>query len=547
MQKKKNSRQSRSIDRAAKESQKWLSKKMTVVKKDKLRGLKVLMIVAFIAGGLSMLVWAVKMNIQSSSDATNGDNISQAEELKKIKDEIKQKGAKWEAGDTEVSKLSKEDRKKKLGAKPLSEAPATASSETYSANGGSASTLPVTFDWRNNGGNFVTPVRDQGSCGSCWAFAGVAALESAELVKNKTPYVTGTDDLAEQVVLSCSGAGNCDGGWLNQTSTFLSQLGTPDEICYGYSGTNSACSNACANWTASAKKFNNFITVSRDLASIKNAIYKYGPVAVRMSVYSDFYYYTGGIYKYVSGYYVGDHYVVLVGYDDNTQSFIVKNSWGTRFGQAGFFQIAYSELTSVVNLGSEAFAYNTSSDTIAPQAAITSPVDGSTVSGSVPVSVTASDNVGVSKVLFYVDNVLKYTDTASPWSYAWNSFALANGAHSLYAVAVDAVGHGGTSAVVTVTSSNVPDTTAPTVSISLPVNNSIVSKTLKIAATATDNVGVSNMAAYVDGRQYCSSATSPLNCSLTTRNTTRGVHTIEVKSYDLSNNVGSASVTATLK
>jgi C1A family cysteine protease len=61
-----------------------------------------------------------------------------------------------------------------------------------------------------------------------------------------------------------------------------------------------------------------------------------------MDVYSDFYYYRSGIYSYTSGSYQGTHGVVIVGYNDPGQYFIVKNSWGTGWGKSGFFNIAYS-------------------------------------------------------------------------------------------------------------------------------------------------------------------------------------------------------------
>jgi len=69
--------------------------------------------------------------------------------------------------------------------------------------------LPSAFDWRNvNGGNYVTPVRDQGNCGSCWAFATTGALESKALITFNWPGKS--LNLSEQIVLSCSGAGNCE-------------------------------------------------------------------------------------------------------------------------------------------------------------------------------------------------------------------------------------------------------------------------------------------------------------------------------------------------
>jgi hypothetical protein len=95
-----------------------------------------------------------------------------------------------------------------------------------------------------------------------------------------------------------------------------------------------------------------------------------------------------------------------------------------------------------------------SSDTTAPTVSISAPTAGATVSGSVTVSATASDNVAVTSVGFYIDSALVSTDTASPFSYTWATTAYANGAHSIYAKAYDAASNVGTSATVSVTVSN---------------------------------------------------------------------------------------------
>jgi hypothetical protein len=76
-----------------------------------------------------------------------------------------------------------------------------------------------------------------------------------------------------------------------------------------------------------------------------------------MEVYSDFYSYLSGVYSHVSGTYEGLHAVEVIGYDDDYQCFIVKNSWGTDWGESGFFRIAYSELNSQVQFGYETMAY----------------------------------------------------------------------------------------------------------------------------------------------------------------------------------------------
>ena len=93
-------------------------------------------------------------------------------------------------------------------------------------------------------------------------------------------------------------------------------------------------------------------------------------------------------------------------------------------------------------------------DTTAPTTSITAPANGATVSGTTTVSASASDNVGVTKVEFYLDGALKSTDTTSPYSWSWDTTASANGSHSLVSKAYDAAGNVGTSATITVTVSN---------------------------------------------------------------------------------------------
>jgi hypothetical protein len=100
------------------------------------------------------------------------------------------------------------------------------------------------------------------------------------------------------------------------------------------------------------------------------------------------------------------------------------------------------------------FAVTSTPDTTAPATAITAPANGATVSGTTTVSASASDNVGVTQVEFYVDSVLKSTDTTSPYSYAWDTTTYAAGSHSVYTKAYDAANNVGTSATITVTVNN---------------------------------------------------------------------------------------------
>jgi hypothetical protein len=225
--------------------------------------------------------------------------------------------------------------------------------------------VPAEFDWRDNGGDFVTGVRDQGGCGSCWAFAATAVLESNVLMARNTP---GVDlDLSEETLVGCQGPtydgrmpNSCAGGSLLDAARFIKQKGLPREKCYPYDESNGICSSACAGWKANAFRIDSFIDLYMTAAGsrvdlIKQHVLTYGPTAVAMTVYQDFYYYDSGVYNHAWGGSQGGHAVVVVGWSDPGQYFIAKNSWGTDWGsgesEKGFFRIAYGETTTGVGFG----------------------------------------------------------------------------------------------------------------------------------------------------------------------------------------------------
>ncbi len=189
------------------------------------------------------------------------------------------------------------------------------------------------------------------------------------------------------------------------------------------------------------------------------------------------------------------------------------------------------------------YASNTVADTAAPSASISSPAAGSTVSGAVTISATASDNVGVSKVEFYLNNVLQSTDTASPYSFNWNTAVLANGSYTLSTKAYDAAGNVGQSSATIVTVNNpVPDTLAPTVSVTSPVNNATVSGTVSVSAAASDNVGVTKVEFYVNGKLQTSDTASPYSFSWNTALLANGSYELTTTAYDAAGNIAQSSI-----
>ncbi len=185
-------------------------------------------------------------------------------------------------------------------------------------------------------------------------------------------------------------------------------------------------------------------------------------------------------------------------------------------------------------------AFSNVVDTTAPTISITSPATGAsyTVGKSVAVSVTASDNVGVVKTALYVDGVLNATDTASPWSFAWNTAGYTIATHTLVAKAYDAARMVGTSAPVSVklTALSV-DTTPPLVAISAPANGATVSGSVTVSVAALDNVGVVKTQLYVDSKLAATDSASPWGFTWNTSGLS-GSHTLKVTAFDAAGNQG---------
>lgn len=311
--------------------------------------------------------------------------------LDDIRHAIREKGKHWVAGDTENSLVPEyaEGRRAKLMK------PKYTGLEKKVSLSAPATALPVNFDWSTGGSfadaqTYITPVKNQGNCGSCWAFATTAALESYTLIKGgDSTCALGACDLSEQMLLTCSGAGNCQyGGYIDAASTYIRATGLPSESCYAYNPGSTVCAPS-SYWESQVHKIDKWAYVavtSPTVDALKNALAAYGPLVTTMDVYSDFYYYyKSGVYSYTSGNYVGSHAILIVGYEDNSAYpgggyFRVKNSWGTSWGEAGFFRIAYSELVSVVNFGDWTIAYqaiDTSSLPAAPSGLAANPITSS--------------------------------------------------------------------------------------------------------------------------------------------------------------------------
>ena len=184
-----------------------------------------------------------------------------------------------------------------------------------------------------------------------------------------------------------------------------------------------------------------------------------------------------------------------------------------------------------------AFKADSASDTTGPTVSLTAPMSGATISGTVPVTATASDNVGVAGVQFLLDgNNLGAEDTTAPYSISWDTSTATNGSHVLTARARDAAGNSTTSAATTVTVA-APDSSPPTVAITSPADNAQVTDIVNVTASASDNVGVAGVQFLVDGvSNGVEDTTAPYVLTWDSRGVSNGVHTLAARARDAAGN-----------
>jgi hypothetical protein len=200
--------------------------------------------------------------------------------------------------------------------------------------------LPSAYDARDDG--IITSPKDQGSCGSCWAFASVGAMES-HLLK---AYGVGPEDLSEQQQVSCNTSmSGCSGG-NSSAIRYWETKGSLDESCFPYTANDTTpCGEAGCDQLG--YRVVNWHTVAEN--EFKASLYNDGPSYWRYTVYSDFFTFwnfgsPGEVYINSSNSYEGGHAVLLIGWDDSKGAYLCKNSWGDNGGpnNDGTFWIAYS-------------------------------------------------------------------------------------------------------------------------------------------------------------------------------------------------------------
>ena len=271
-------------------------------------------------------------------------------DLKQLQSAILQAGATWVAGETPLTELSPQEKRLRLGAEPppsetsFDEREQTARTRFQAGVEMKAIGAPAFYDLRNvDGKNFITAVKHQRNCGSCVAFGSIATVEGTLRVQQNNAELAA--DLSEAHLFYGHAAAqgrNCNNGWwVDPALDVFKNIGVADEPCFPYMPGDQACV-LCSDWQKRVTK----ITGWRKLATaaeMKTWLSTKGPLAACFKVYDDFYAYTSGVYRHVSGDFLGGHCVCVVGYSDTDSCWICKNSWGANWGENGFFRIAYGD------------------------------------------------------------------------------------------------------------------------------------------------------------------------------------------------------------
>ncbi|MEA1905852.1 MAG: C1 family peptidase [Euryarchaeota archaeon] len=266
------------------------------------------------------------------------------ETIDDIQDAIDAEGGNWTAGTTSVSELTVDEKRQLCGVR-IGEVPEDA--QLMRQPLGSSAGCDTAFDWRNmDDKNWMPPVKNQGMCGSCWAFSALGIVEAAINI-----HFNDSDkdiDLSEQHLVSdCCNAGSCRGGWPDAALKYIRDTGVPEESCYRYTSSDSACT-PCTDWAENSWKVADYEYVPSTTDAFKYALQTHGPLSVVLSAPDDWFYYSGGVYEPVwtdeNGVGWANHAIILVGWNDSEGCWIIQNSWGTDWGEQGYARVLYGDL-----------------------------------------------------------------------------------------------------------------------------------------------------------------------------------------------------------
>ncbi|EAR95854.1 papain family cysteine protease (macronuclear) [Tetrahymena thermophila SB210] len=206
-------------------------------------------------------------------------------------------------------------------------------------------TLAASIDWRKKGA--VTSVKNQGGCGSCWAFSAAGLMESFNFIQNKTLI-----DLSEQQLVDCVIPANgypsrgCDGGWPANCLDYASKVGITTFDKYPYYSHQYNCTVNVKD-TNNGFKLKKWIVIPNTSNDLKSAL-NFSPVSVRIDA-SSWGNYDSGIFNGCNQSQISlNHAVLAIGYDEK-DNWIVKNSWGPAWGENGYMRLAPNNTCGILS------------------------------------------------------------------------------------------------------------------------------------------------------------------------------------------------------
>lgn len=220
--------------------------------------------------------------------------------------------------------------------------------------------IPTHFDSRSYWPTCVGPIRDQGKCGSCWAFAATEVLADRYCISQGINVV-----LSPQWLVSCDTTNHgCSGGSPYNTWRYLASTGVPADACAPYVSGKKGAAGACKYQTCNEFYRSTGVYSFLNPTAIQAEVLRNGPVMASMRVYADIFAGIGcGVYRHTTGNMLGGHAVKIIGWGEEagTSYWVVANSWGTEFGCDGYFKIAFGQcgLDSSAVAGEAALSYKT--------------------------------------------------------------------------------------------------------------------------------------------------------------------------------------------
>jgi len=195
-------------------------------------------------------------------------------------------------------------------------------------------TIPSSFNWATHSPAVVTPVYNQGQCGSCWAFSATENTESRWALAGH-PLVS----LAMQQIVSCDTTDyGCSGGWPYNAYAYVMRAGGMEPYSkYPYVAENEACMFKASEIVSKISRWE-YVTQSRNEDQMRNYLVAHGPLSVCVDA-SSWSFYTGGTYPASSCSTSIDHCVLATGYDVGQGYWIIRNSWGTSWGISGYMHL----------------------------------------------------------------------------------------------------------------------------------------------------------------------------------------------------------------